>query len=106
MNGRDTSGREGGVSSSPHHRGCGNPEQKILGFKATSEEVPDSLAFPELLNQAQSKAKVEAVPGGRKASDTRDCFNHCSKQGVKLIFRVRRNASMKSRGSPSKGLKW
>ncbi|MEM3586160.1 MAG: hypothetical protein QXO71_02460 [Candidatus Jordarchaeaceae archaeon] len=57
-----------------------------MGFKATSEEVPDARAFPELLCQAQSKAKVEAVPGGRKNSDTRDCFNHCSKQGVKPLF--------------------
>jgi UTP:GlnB (protein PII) uridylyltransferase len=30
---------------------------KILGFTATREDVSDAQTFPELLNQAQSKAK-------------------------------------------------
>ncbi|MEM2958604.1 MAG: IS5 family transposase [Candidatus Jordarchaeaceae archaeon] len=75
--------------------------RKILGFKATSEEVPDARAFPELLYQAQSKAEVEAALGDG-AYDTRDCFNQCSKRGVKPLFRVRKNASTRSRGSPSR----
>ena len=75
--------------------------RKILGFKATSEEVPDAQTFPELLQQAQSKVEVEAALGDG-AYDTRDCFNQCSEQGVKPLFRVRRNASTKSRGSPSR----
>jgi hypothetical protein len=75
--------------------------RKILGFKATSEEVSDARAFPELLQQAQSKAEVEAALGDG-AYDTRDCFNQCSEQGVKPLFRVRKNASTKSRGSPSR----
>nr|MDO8080353.1 IS5 family transposase [Candidatus Freyarchaeota archaeon] len=75
--------------------------RKILGFKATSEEVSDARAFPELLQQAQSKAEVEAALGDG-AYDTRDCFNDCSERSVKPLFRVRKNASTKSRGSPSR----
>lgn len=76
--------------------------RKILGFKATSEEVSDARAFPELLQQAQSKVEVEATLGDG-AYDTRDCFNQCSEQGVKPLFRVRKNASStKSKGSPSR----
>ena len=77
--------------------------RKILGFKATSEEVPDAQTFPELLQQAQSKVEVEASLGDG-AYDTRDCFNQCSEQGVKPLFRVRRNSSTKSRGPPSRAM--
>lgn len=75
--------------------------RKILGFKATSEEVSDARAFPELLNQAQSRAEVEAALGDG-AYDTRDCFNQCSERGVEPLFRVRKNASTRSKGCPSR----
>ena len=75
--------------------------KKILGFKATSEKVSDARALPELLNQAQSKTDIEAALGDG-AYDTRDCFNECSKRGVKPLFRVRKNASTRSKGCPSR----
>jgi len=75
--------------------------RKILGFKATNEEESDAQAFPELLNQAQLKADVEAALGDG-AYDTRDGFNQCSERSVEPLFRVRKNSSTKSRGSPSR----
>jgi hypothetical protein len=74
---------------------------KILGFTATREDVSDAQTFPELLNQAQSKVEVEAVLGDG-GYDAKNCFNKCQERGVKPIFRVRKNASTKSRGCPSR----
>ena len=75
--------------------------RRILGFKATSEKVSDARVFPELLDQALSKTEVKAALGDG-AYDTRDCFNKCSEHGVKPLLKVRKNATTRSKGCPSR----
>ena len=71
------------------------------GFEVTDESTSDSRAFPSLLKQAASKAQIEEVLGDG-GYDARSCFNGCAKLGAKPLFRVRKNASTRARGSPSR----
>lgn len=75
--------------------------KRILSFEVTDESTSDSRAFPSLLKQAASKAQIEEVLGDG-GYDARSCFNGCAKLGAKPLFRVRKNASTRARGSPSR----
>jgi hypothetical protein len=59
---------------------------KILGFTATREDVSDAQTFPELLNQAQSKARGWKPFQGMETSDAKNCFNKYKERGVKPLF--------------------
>jgi len=75
--------------------------RKILGFKATDESASDSGEFPDLLRQAASKTRVREVLGDG-GYDSRSCFNECAERGATPLFRVRKNASTRARGSPAR----
>jgi len=72
-----------------------------LSLRVTDERVKDHKMFKELIEDALEKYNVYRVLAD-KGYDTRDNFNYLDERKIDPGIRVRKNASKKSRGSPSR----
>ena len=78
---------------------------KVLAVEITDERTGDSQVFDALLdatkkNVGDSKRIKRALLDG--AYDTRRIFNRLEKEGIDTVIRVRKNSSVKTRGSPKR----
>ncbi len=78
---------------------------KVLAVEITDERTGDSHVFDALLdatkkNVGGSKRIKKALLDG--AYDTRRIFNRLEKEGIDPVIRVRKNSSVRTRGSPKR----
>jgi hypothetical protein len=74
---------------------------KIVGFRVTSEKTGDTKEFVPMVKEVARKRRVAKVYADA-AYDSRSNFNLLDEIGAEPAIKLRKNASLKSMGSPSR----
>jgi hypothetical protein len=74
---------------------------KIVGFRVTSEKTGDTKKFVPMVKEVAKKRRVEKAYADA-AYDSRSNFNLLKEIGAEPAIKLRKNASLKSMGSPSR----
>jgi hypothetical protein len=75
--------------------------REIISLRVSDEGVRDHRMFKDIVGDVLERCHIERVLADR-GYDTRDSFNYLDERRIDRGIRVRRNASRKSRGSPSR----
>ena len=78
--------------------------KRLLGMEITDERVMDhnKEVVRSLLDQAEANSGGVAVAMGDGGFDTKEMFDELEGRGIVPVIRLRRNASTRSRGCPSR----
>ena len=94
-------GAERRGSSSKLHIVADKKTGKIVGFRVTSQKTGDTKKFVPMVKEVAKKRKV-AKAYADAAYDSRSNFNLLREIGAEPAIKLRRNASQRSMGSPSR----
>ena len=72
---------------------------ELIDYKLTSDKVGDNKKFLPMVRESASKGDTVYADG---AYDSRDNFDYLDKHGIKEGIRIRKNFSIKQKGSPAR----
>ena len=81
------------------HISVDEKSKKVVSFRITKGNVHDTKKFGPLVKEAASKHDIDKVYGD-KAYDNRNNFNTLDKINAEPAIKIRKNASVRSKGCP------
>ena len=79
--------------------------RKLLALKITDERTGDGKMLKPLVEQIKGRGGEITKVYGDGGYDSRENFNYLAGNGIEPVIKIRKNASTKARGSPSRAKK-